>query len=135
MPQKLHGHNYQLSVDIAVENLDPKLGFAFDFNAAKPLIRSCLNELDERILIPTRSPFVKVIEAGGEIEIRFAQKRYAFPKEDTVLMPLVNVTSEELARFACERLSEDLANLPRWTALSVRVEETRGQSVTFKRNR
>ena len=37
--ERLHGHNYQVRVDITVAKLDPTLGFAFDFNSVKPLIR------------------------------------------------------------------------------------------------
>lgn len=129
--EKLHGHNYQLSVDIQVENLDAKLGFAFDFNAAKPLIKNFCSELDERILLPAHSPFVKMIDAGENLEVRFGAKHYSFPKEDCLVLPLVNVTSEELARVSAERLAAVLADLPRWTSLRVHIEETRGQGVSF----
>lgn len=133
--ERLHGHNYQLRVDISVDDVDPKLGFAFDFNTAKPLIRKFCEELDERILVPTESPFLKVIDAGAEFEIRFGKKHYVFPKEDTLCLPLTNITTEELARYAWQKLAADLRDVPRWTSLMVHVEETRGQGVSFSQKR
>jgi 6-pyruvoyltetrahydropterin/6-carboxytetrahydropterin synthase len=130
--ERLHGHNYQVRVTIAVRETDPKLGLAFDFNSVKPLIRAFCDELDERILLPRNSPYLKVEEANGQVEVRFGKKRYAFPKEDTLSLPLVNITTEELSRFACERLVKDMQPLPYWTHIKVSVEETRGQSVSYQ---
>jgi 6-pyruvoyltetrahydropterin/6-carboxytetrahydropterin synthase len=133
--ERLHGHNYQVQVDISVDKVDPKLGFAFDFNAVKPLIRALCDELDERILLPTQSPYLKFDDDQTRVEVSFGRKRYVFPSEDTRLLPLINITSEELARHLCERLAMAMNALPHWTALRVHVEETRGQSVSFQRAR
>lgn len=129
--ERLHGHNYQLRVDISVDDVDAQLGFAFDFNAAKPLIRGFCDELDERILIPTRSPYLQIREDGASLEVRFADRHYVFPVADCLQLPLTNITSEELARYAWEKLTTALKSLPRWTALRVHIEETRGQSVSY----
>jgi 6-pyruvoyltetrahydropterin/6-carboxytetrahydropterin synthase len=133
--ERLHGHNYQVKVDISVENLDSQLGLAFDFNAVKPLIRAFCDELDERILLPLRSPFLQLKQEPGVVDVRFAKKHYVFPSDDTLCLPLTNITSEELARFACERLLAEMKGLPHWTALQVHVEETRGQSVSYHHQR
>ena len=130
--ERLHGHNYQMKLDLEVDTLDPKLGFAFDFNVVKPMIRAFCDSLDERILLPGRSPFLKIAERGAQVEVNFADKKYSFPKEDTLNLPLVNITSEELARYAGESLSANLKNVPGWEILLVSVEETHGQSVTFR---
>src|SRR3954453_18994624 len=90
--ERLHGHNYQLRVDIGVSDVDSKLGFAFDFNEIKPLIRAFCDELDERILIPTKSPFLKLITGAETIDVRFGKKSYTFPLDDTLQLPLTNIT-------------------------------------------
>lgn len=133
--ERLHGHNYQLRVDIDVAQTDAKLGMAFDFNAVKPLIRALCDELDERILLPENSPFLKLKTDGGSVEAVFGKKRYVFPKEDVLILPLANISSEELARHLCERLLTGMKPLPHWTRLQVNVEETRGQSVTYSQSR
>lgn len=129
--ERLHGHNYQLRVSLSLVKLDAKLGLAFDFNRVKPVIRALCDELDERILLPARSEYLKIRKDGRQIEARFGKKTYSFPEEDTLALPLVNITSEELARFAGERLLSELADVPYWTRLRVNVEETRGQSVSY----
>src|SRR6185312_1662599 len=105
--ERLHGHNYQVRVDISVDSVDDKLGFAFDFNAVKPMIRQLCAELDERILLPSKSPYLKIKNSATSVEVDFGPKHYAFPADDTRLLPLTNITSEELARHLCERLLKD----------------------------
>ncbi len=133
--ERLHGHNYQVRVDITVAKLDPTLGFAFDFNSVKPLIRKMCDELDERILLPSLSPYLKIKSSVKQIEASFGEKNYAFPAEDTLILPLSNITSEELARHICERLLSEMTALPHWTSVAVQVEETLGQSVTYRKQR
>jgi 6-pyruvoyltetrahydropterin/6-carboxytetrahydropterin synthase len=133
--ERLHGHNYQLRVDIRVSQTDPALGMAFDFNTVKPMIRGLCDELDERILLPLNSPYLSLKQKAGQVEVDFAEKHYAFPAGDTICLPLSNISSEELARYLCERLFEEMKPLPHWTGLQVNVEETRGQSVTYSRVR
>lgn len=133
--ERLHGHNYQLKVDISVDSVDSQLGMAFDFNAIKPLIRSFCDRLDERILLPLQSPFLHLRQGAQQVDVSFGKKHYSFPTEDTLCLPLTNITSEELARFACEALIDDMKSLPNWSALQVHVEETRGQSVSYRGQR
>lgn len=134
--ERLHGHNYQVRVDISVENVDSQLGMAFDFNLVKPIIRDLCDRMDERILLPTRSPFVSVKSLPeGQVQIGFNGKHYSFPADDTLLLPLANVTTEELARYAGAQLVDGLRSLPFWTDVTVTIEETRGQSVSFTSRR
>ncbi|MBX3020932.1 MAG: 6-carboxytetrahydropterin synthase [Bdellovibrionales bacterium] len=133
--ERLHGHNYQVRVDIEVSDVDPKLGLAFDFNEVKPLIRALCDQLDERILIPLQSPYLKVTPSDRQIDVDFLDRHYSFPIGDVLSLPLANITSEELARWASEQLVGQMKNLPYWTALQVNVEETRGQSVSYSTTR
>lgn len=131
LAERLHGHNYQVRIRIELSKTDPKLGLAFDFNEVKPLIRAFCDELDERILIPRQSPYLQIEESKEQVHVKFAKKQYSFPLEDTLILPLVNITSEELARHATERLVKAIKDLPAWTSLEVNIEETRGQSVSY----
>ncbi len=133
--ERLHGHNYQVSVSISVVEVDAKIGLAFDFNLVKPMIRKICDAMDERILIPERSPYLKIEKVGTQVRIQFNKKQYEFPMEDTIFLPLVNVTTEELARYVGENLKIGMADLPDWKDLQVNIEETRGQSVSYKLSR
>lgn len=132
--EHLHGHNYQLRVSLKISDLDPNLGFAFDFNMVKPIIKGLCDEVDEKILLPLDSPYVSVKESNEQIHVQFKSRKYSFPKEDSVLLPISNVTSEELARWFGKRLAKELKNIPQLTKLRVSVEETRGQSVSYTQN-
>lgn len=129
--EHLHGHNYQLRVALKVKDLDPNLGFAFDFNEIKPLIKNLCDEVDEKILLPDSSPYVHVTKEESQILVQFTHRKYSFPKEDTILLPIRNVTSEELARWACLKLISKLENNKRISQVRVSVEETKGQSVSY----
>ncbi len=135
--EKLHGHNYQVKCDIEIDQLDSQIGMAFDFNLIKPEIKSLCDEIDEHILIATKSPFLKITRSHDSIEMTYNQRRYVFPKDDCRELALVNITSEELARYFCEKLWSRLLEkkqAPQFKSLQVSVEETRGQSVTFKKS-
>lgn len=133
--ERLHGHNYQVRVAIAIDQIDPKLGLAFDFNEVKPMIREICESLDESILVPRNSPFLKVSTGESQVEVQFGHKFYSFPKEDTVLLPIVNISTEELAKLISDQLIKQMAHLPHWTSLKVNVEETRGQSISYTQKR
>lgn len=133
--ERLHGHNYQVSVSISVQEVDAKLGLAFDFNLIKPMIRKICDTMDERILIPERSPYLKIQKQGTQVRVQFNKKQYEFPIEDSIFLPLVNVTTEELARYVGENLKMGMTDLPDWKDIQVNIEETRGQSVSYKLSR
>lgn len=129
--ERLHGHNYQVAVHLKVGEIDPKLGFAFDFNLVKPHIKEICDRLDEYILVPINSPYLKIQEDGDQVNVCFAKKNYSFPKADTFLLPVTNISTEELAKYFGDRLSERISQLNGWTEMEVYVEETRGQSVSY----
>ena len=136
--ERLHGHNYQLKCDIELSDIDAEIGMAFDFNFIKPVIKALCDEVDEFILIAAKSPFLKFKYVDDSLEMQFAKRRYLFPQEDCRELPLVNITSEELARYFCEKLwvwVNQTAEGARFKSLQVSVEETRGQSVSFKKTR
>lgn len=133
--EALHGHNYYVSVEIELTALDPALGMAFDFNLVKPLVKAVAERLDERVLVPEKSPFLQISKTADRVVATYDGKKYDLPASDVILLPIVNVTSEELARhFALELqkgLSPHKETLARMRSISVGVEETRGQSVFF----
>lgn len=132
--ERLHGHNYQVRCELALKSLDVSLGMAFDFNDVKPLLREITRSLDEYVLLPENSPYLSVTPFEDRVRVQFANKRYELPAEDVRLLPMTNVTSEELARWIAVELSSRLMSERPEAAgkianLSIAVEETRGQSV------
>lgn len=127
----MHGHNYYVSFDLHFDSVNPKQGLAVDFNLLKPIIKDVCDELDEHILIAEKSSYQKVLKQDQQVVVEFNSKTYSLPQEDTLILPLVNISSEELARWICQRFLEKVPPDIGLKTVETTVEETRGQSVTF----
>ena len=129
--ERLHGHNYYVWVELELSKIHPEFGFAFDFNLVKPLIVALCRSLDEYILLPARSAYLKIQRTDTTVEVTFHDKVFHFPSSDVRELPVANVTCEELARYLTSELAKTLPNNLGVTCLTVAVNETRGQGVAF----
>ncbi|KAB2962819.1 MAG: hypothetical protein F9K18_09330 [Thermoanaerobaculia bacterium] len=127
--EPLHGHNYRLSLTVAGRQLDDA-GLLVGAARVKELARALCAELDDRILLPTESPWLAIRQADGSVECEYAERHYRFPAAEVLLLPLANTSMELLARFAWERLAggPELAGLD---SLAVEIAETAGQSCRY----
>jgi 6-pyruvoyltetrahydropterin/6-carboxytetrahydropterin synthase len=130
--ERLHGHNYRTAVEVE-GSLDGN-HYVFDFIALKHRTREITNELDHRMMLPTRNPFITVEEGPRSIHVRYRDREWLFPRDDCVLLPIENTTAELLARYLGQRLLEALQKQHgyRPAVLRVEVEENIGQSATFE---
>ncbi len=128
--EHLHGHNYQVQVELIGRELDGE-GLLVGFAEVKSAIRELCRQLDSRMLIPAASPHLEIEETGGDVAVRFRDRFYSFPAADVVLLPLVNTSIELLARHLWRQLSPGLAGA-RVEALAVNVSETAGQSCWYR---
>lgn len=133
--EHLHGHNYQVAVDIELSEINTDLGFAFDFNDVKPVIRRLCDSLDERILLAGKSKYLNIMTAGSQVEVKFGERTYSLPEGDVITLPICNISSEELARWFARGLAEDIQSIQHWRRIRVSIEETRGQSVSYTLDR
>ena len=133
--ERLHGHNYRVAVEIE-DDLDENR-YVFDFIALKDVSRAIADELDHRMLLPTRNPLVRIEEAGPNWIARYKDRHWSFPREECVLLPIENTTAELLADYFAGRLFEELARrgLKRPRTVRVEVEESFGQSATVEHRR
>jgi 6-pyruvoyltetrahydropterin/6-carboxytetrahydropterin synthase len=130
--ERLHGHNYRTAVEVEGD-LDENR-YVFDFIALKHLTKAITDELDHRMMLPTRSNLIAVQEASNGIRVRYRDREWLFPRDDCVLLPIENTTTELLARYIGQRLLEELRRQKRFEphVLRVEVEENIGQSATFE---
>ena len=131
--EALHGHNYRVRVEVAGEELDER-GLLAASDAVKRRVRELCAELDDRVLLPGRSPDLEISEEAGSVAVRFGDRSYRFPAAEVVLLPLVNVTMELVARMLWRKLADDLGSRESSAALAelaVEVEETEGQSCRY----
>ncbi len=131
--EALHGHNYR--VGISVEGpVDAECLFVLDFGILKSITRSLVDEIDHKVLLPTKNPKLAYGETGDLLTVAyFGKPTYAFPKTDCVLLPIPNTTVEMLAEHLAGRVRTELREhgYGHLTRLELEVEESFGQSATF----
>lgn len=127
--ERLHGHNYYVEVQIkTISKDDLNIGYGIDFGTLKSLIKKRLDLWDERVLLPALHGDMIFKTVDNTIEVIFRERRYAFPKDEVLLLPVVNTSVEQLSQLIGEGLWSDFRGIHSIEALKVRVEETRGQS-------
>src|SRR5262245_9983824 len=84
--ERLHGHNWRVAVE--VEGPLDENGYVFDFIALRDKTQQIVAELDHRILLPTKHPTIHVTSDDREVTARFEDRRWVFPKEECVLLPV-----------------------------------------------
>jgi 6-pyruvoyltetrahydropterin/6-carboxytetrahydropterin synthase len=130
--ERLHGHNYRAAIEIE-GGLDENF-YVFDFIMLKNRTKIITDELDHRMMLPTRNRVILLEEESRSIRVRYKDREWLFPREDCVLLPIENTTAELLGRYIGERLREDLSKTCHFVpaVLRVEVEESFGQSATWE---
>ncbi len=125
--ESLHGHNYRVKCEV-IGPLDEN-GYVVDFIALRDTLAEIVKRLDHHVLLPTQHSLIKVDQSEQEVTATFAEKRWVFPAEDCVLLPLANTTAELLARFIGGELRSSCRAKfgSKITRLVVAVDENRGQ--------
>ena len=125
--ERLHGHNYRVAAEVAGP-LDEN-HYVVDFIALRDALREIVAELDHHVLLPTQHPLIKVTASERSVEARFEDRRWEFPREDCVLLPIAQTTAELLAQYIGGRLQAALAarTAARPSRWRVEVDECEGQ--------
>lgn len=125
--ERLHGHNY--GVRVAVEGPLDENRYVVDFIALRDAVLAETAVLDHHVLLPRDHAAISVEVGDREVVARYEQRRWVFPKEDCVVLPVVNTTAEEIARVIAERVIERTraAFGPSLTMIEVGVDENHGQ--------
>ena len=125
--ESLHGHNYRLKCLVEAE-LDAN-HYVIDFIALRDFLLKVTRELDHKVLLPTQHTMIRVEQNEQEIEARFENRRWVFPVEDCVLLPVANTTAEQIAGWILERLVNELLEVSQanWRVAEIGVDENEGQ--------
>jgi 6-pyruvoyltetrahydropterin/6-carboxytetrahydropterin synthase len=131
--EPLHGHNYQVSV--AMEGELDRAGVVLDFISFKPLVKRICDALDHRTLIQTASPAITLRQRAHEVELRYKRQKIILPREDVILLPLANTSTELLAEHVAKQIRQRVRRTFRHAQiryLEVGVEEARGQRGIYR---
>jgi 6-pyruvoyltetrahydropterin/6-carboxytetrahydropterin synthase len=125
--ERIHGHNY--GVRVTVEGPLDENQYVVDFIALRDAVIEITGQLDHHVLLPSNHREILVSHDEKETTARFRDRRWVFPNEDCVMLPVVNTTAEEIARVIAERLhqrtAEKFASGISW--VEVAVDENHGQ--------
>lgn len=130
--EMLHGHNYQVKVDLfEIEAESSKQGYLIDFYDLKKIVKDMCDLWDEHVLLPERHPDMKKkLSANGENdEIHFRERFYSFPKNEVIWLPVENTSVESLSKVFAQDLLNKLSPLG-VRKLKVSIEETPGQAAS-----
>lgn len=134
--ESLHGHNYR--VGIVIEGpIDPECHFVVDFAVLKRIVRSRVDLLDHRVLLPATNPKLAFREADAMTYVEYlGAQTYQFPTRDCAMLPIANTTAEMIAEWFAREVQDDLrAAGGRIDLLEIEVEESAGQSATYSERR
>lgn len=122
--EQLHGHNYYVSLAFAFKI--EHNGLSFDYRDYKKKMLKLCDHLDRHFLLPSQSPYLTLEEQGDYWMAEFDHKKIPFLKDDVVILPLTNITIEELSHWFLQKLLEDEANLRAHLIQSVTVKVFNG---------
>ena len=124
--ENLHGHDF--FVQAAVRGPIDAGGLCFDYGELKSRLRALCGTLDETLLLAAQSPHLDIRQADEDVTVLFASERLAFARRDVTLLPIRNITVEELAHWFVQALSSDagFSSLP-IESMTLRVSSGPGQ--------
>lgn len=130
--EPLHGHMYQVYLGLTTwveEN-----GMAFDYRYYKEKIHALCKSLNQTFLMPEHSPFLEFAEDDEYYYFTFNKKKMPFLKEDVTILPLSNITVEELSRWFVGEIIKNKGELEkhRIEKVVVKVFSAPGQSASHE---
>lgn len=125
--ERLHGHNYYVSVAFTFELKHN--GLSFDYRYYKKKIQQICDNLHLNCLLPEFSPYMPITEEGDYWVAIHNKQKMLFLKSDVIILPLANITIEELAHWFLQQVLSDENDLTRFCihGISVKVFNGPGQ--------
>lgn len=103
--ENLHGHNYNLYAAITTEIADE--GLSFDYRFYKEKLAHLCMQLDEIVILPGQCKYLRIEEVGDYYHAHFHDEKIIFLKRDAKILPINNVTVEELSYWILGQLLAD----------------------------
>lgn len=126
--ENLHGHNYQVHAYITTEVIAEQ-GLSFDYRDYKDHLYELCKELNGLFLLPSKSPFLRIEETDKLYIAHFNDEEIPFNKRDAKILPLTNITIEELSNWLLMKLIANKETLVRHKieSITIKVSSTPGQ--------
>lgn len=129
--EMLHGHNYQVQIDLHGPSADScqAKGYFVDFSVIKKIVKAHCDLWDEHVLLPELHPDMKYKKSTDlkNYEIHFRDRFYSLPVKETIWLPMTNTSVEQLSMLMAKNLFNEFSPMG-VTAIDVDIQETLGQS-------
>ncbi len=100
--EDLHGHNWQVECELT-SPIDDN-GLIFDYSLIKTAVKDICDELDEKTILPEKSPHLTIEREGSYIVGVYGEERIPFLPRDVITLPIANASVEELSHYVLQRV-------------------------------
>ncbi len=122
--ERLHGHNWRVGALITGPVGDD--GLCFDYAIYKDILCKLCEQYDEYTLIAKNSPYLTITEDDKYYFVQHADSEMHLLKTDTLLLPVSNITIEEMSHCLLTQLLEDTETLDKYSIQAMRIEVSSG---------
>ncbi len=122
--ENLHGHNY--SVSAAFQVFLHEDGMNFDYRYYKNKLCHLSEQIDRRFLLPGKSHYLQIEDQGEYWMAHFNGEKIPFLKRDIVILPISNITIEELSSWFLHQLTQDQEELARYKIQGITIQVYNG---------
>jgi len=128
---RLHGHTY--AIHAKIYGKPDNKGIIVDFSVLKNVLKTIINELDHKILIPEKSSVTKIEKTDEKITIDSLGKHYVFPLNDCVLLPINSTSAENLSQYILDRVIKEIPPSKQIESIEIGVDEGYGQGARISK--
>jgi dihydroneopterin triphosphate aldolase (PTPS-III) / 6-pyruvoyltetrahydropterin synthase len=98
--ERMHGHNYQLSIRVVGDQGLCSDGYLMDFGEVKRQARKLCKEMNEYFICPEKSPYMDITEVDGSLCMNCSDgSKFVLPTQDCKILPLYHSSVEEMAHY------------------------------------
>lgn len=119
--EKLHGHNYNVSLKLRGSLQED--GYVVDFTFLKEVVKKICKHMDEHFIVPLYSDVLDIQEVNETIKVIWEEKEdnvkkegpgkktveFCFPKTDCLLMPIKHSSVEEIGKYLIDVIIEEIS--------------------------
>lgn len=118
--ENLHGHNYNVYASFTTLINDE--GLSFDYRFYKKKLYQLCKQLDEIVILPASCKHLSIAEKGDYYAATFNQEEMLFLKRDVKILPINNVTVEELSHWFLQQILVDQEELAANKILTIEIK-------------
>ena len=127
--EDLHGHNFQVECEL-MSPIDDN-GLIFDYAIIKKIVKALCDQLDEKMILPEKSPFLSIEQEDTYLIAVYGEERIPFLPRDVVTLPIANSSVEELSHYFLDRmLDHDEIAAQDIREMTIKISSSPGQQGT-----